>query len=395
MLSKSILVAVAPFMLASTLVACSKPEALEEPIRSVKVMTVGMQTMHAQLEYAAEVKARIESRLSFRVGGKLIARPVEVGQRVMPGQLLGQIDSQDFKLANDAARAQWSGALTNRDLAASDYKRYLGLKEQNFISGAELERRETQLKSAQAQLDQAQAQLAAQGNQSGYASLHADVRGVVTGVFVEQGQVIAAGTPVLQLAQDGPRDVVFAVPEDKVNDLKPGTQVSVQVWSTRSVRKGVVREVAASADPVTRTFTVKAALNGQDELALGSTVSVLAGNLQPVGVQAIKLPTSALRQEGQNTAVWVLDPATMTVKSQTIKIATADGNDMVIAAGLLPGAQVVVAGVHVLAAGQKVSIYKEKTPVALTSKAQTAINSEVTIDAASKPAAAAAPVVSK
>jgi RND family efflux transporter MFP subunit len=189
--------------------------------------------------------------------------------------------------------------------------------------------------------------------------------------------------------------VVFAVPEDKVNDLKPGTQVSVQVWSTRSVRKGVVREVAASADPVTRTFTVKAALNGQDELALGSTVSVLAGNLQPVGVQAIKLPTSALRQEGQNTAVWVLDPATMTVKSQTIKIATADGNDMVIAAGLLPGAQVVVAGVHVLAAGQKVSIYKEKTPVALTSKAQTAINSEVTIDAASKPAAAAAPVVSK
>jgi RND family efflux transporter MFP subunit len=304
---------------------------------------------------------------------------VEVGQRVKPGQLLAQIDIQDLKLASDGARAQWNSALINRDLAASDYKRYQGLKEQNFISGAELERRDAQLKSAQALLDQAQAQLAAQGNQSGYASLRADVRGVVTGVFVEQGQVISAGIPVLQLAQDGPRDVVFAVPEDKVNDLKVGSEVRVRVWFSRAELKGVVREVAASADPITRTFTVKASLNAKDEIALGSTVSVVAGSAQQLVAHAIKLPTSALRLEGQTTAVWVLDVASMTVKSQTIQIATADGNEVVVATGLQPGALVVVAGVHVLAPGQKVSIYEAKSPVAPTGKAHDAINSKANV----------------
>jgi len=354
------------------LVACSKPAPQDEPIRAVKLITVGVQATQSTLEYAGEVKARVESRLAFRVGGKLIDRPVEAGQRVKAGQLLAQLDPQDLKLAADASRAQLAAARTNRDLAAADFKRYKELKDQNFISGAELERRDAVLKAAQAQLDQAQAQLAAQGNQASYAALHADVPGVVTAVLAERGQVVAAGSPVLQIAQDGARDVVFAVPEDKVAAIKLGSEVQVRVWSVPGTLKGLVREVAASADPITRTFAVKVALLAKDDLALGSTVSVLPGGLQRVGVPVIKLPTSALRQEGQATAVWVLDAISMTVKSQIVQIATADGNDVVVAGGLQPGMQVVVAGVHVLAPGQKVTIYKENIPLALTSKAQTA-----------------------
>ena len=140
---------------------------------------------------------------------------------------------------------------TNRDLAAADFKRYPTLRDQNFISGAELERRETTLKAAQAQLDQAQAQLASQGNQAGYANLVADVSGVVTAVEAEPGQVVTAGTPVVRIAQDGPRDVVFSVPEDKVAAIKPGSDVAVRVWADDSTSlAGKVREVAASADPV-------------------------------------------------------------------------------------------------------------------------------------------------
>jgi multidrug efflux system membrane fusion protein len=86
----------------------------------------------------------------------------------------------------------------------------------------------------------------------------------------------------------------------------------------------------------------------------------------------IKLPTSALRQEGQGTAVWVLDATSMTVKLQPVQVATADGNAVVITAGLQPGMQVVTAGVHVLSPGQKVTLYKEKMPPALSSQAQTA-----------------------
>jgi RND family efflux transporter MFP subunit len=357
---------------ASLLAACSKPAVPEEPIRAVKVMTVGVQPLLAGLEYAAEVRARVESRLGFRVGGKLIERQVDIGQRVKAGQVLARLDPQDLKLSADAARAQVAAAQTNRDLAAADFKRFSVLKDQNFISGAELERRETTLKAAQAQLELAQAQLSVQGNQAAYANLISDVSGVVTAVLAERGQVVTAGTPVVQLAQDGARDVVFAVPEDKVAAFKMGSEVVVQVWAAQRTLSGQVREVAASADPVTRTFTVKVALAARDDLALGSTATVVPTALQHAGARVIKLPTSALRQSGSTSAVWVLDTASMTVNLQSVQIATADGNDVVVAGGLVPGMQVVTAGVHVLAPGQKVTVYKEKQALALTSKAQTA-----------------------
>jgi membrane fusion protein, multidrug efflux system len=343
---------------AGALMACSRPAPSAEPIRAVKVITVGLQAPASTLEYAGEVRARVESRLGFRVGGKLLDRSVEPGQHVKAGQLLARLDPQDLKLAADAARAQLAAARTSHALAAADFKRYQALKDQDFISGAELERRDAVVQAARAQLDQAQAQLSVQGNQATYASLHADAAGVVTAVLAERGQVVAAGAPVVQLAQDGVRDVVFSVPEDKLATIRLGAEVQVSRWSLPGTLKGLVREVAASADPATRTFAVKVAVQTKDALALGSTVSVWPMALQPSGLAVIKLPTSALRQEGQSTVVWVLDGTSMTVKSQVVQVATADGNDVVVTGGLQPGMQVVVAGVHVLAPGQKVTIYK-------------------------------------
>jgi membrane fusion protein, multidrug efflux system len=331
--------------------ACSKTEVPQEPVRAVKVLTVGVDKFQSEHE----------SRLGFRVGGKIVRRQAELGQRVKAGQVLAQLDPQDYQLAAEAARAQVAAALTNRDLAAADFKRYAALKDQNFISGAELEKRETTLKAAQAQLDQAKAQLASQGHQAEYTSLVADASGVITAIEAEPGQVVSAGTPVVRIAQDGPRDVVFAVPEDKVAAIKPGSDVSVRVWAEQATLEGKVREVAASADPVTRTYSVKVGLDASASPPLGATVYISPKALSLAGAPVIKLPTSALRKEGQGTAVWVVDKSTMTVKSQPVQIATADGNDAVISGGLQPGMLVVSAGVHVLSPGQKVTIYQEKT----------------------------------
>jgi RND family efflux transporter MFP subunit len=355
--------------------ACSRPAPSEEPIRAVKILTVGVEGMRAGGEFAGEVRARVESRLSFRVGGKIVRRQVELGQRVRVGEVLAQLDPQDYQLAAQAAKAQVTAALTNRNLAAADFKRYKELRDQNFISGAELERRDATLKAAQAQLDQANAQGTAQGNQAAYTTLVADIAGVVTAVEAESGQVVAAGTPVVRIAQDGPRDVVFSVPEDKVAQISIGSGVDVRAWGVPTLLRGVVREVAASADPVTRTFGVKVALPVKDAPALGATVSLSPQALNRSGVQVIKLPTSALRQDGQSSAVWVLDSASMTVKLQPIQVLTADGNEVVVSAGLQPGMQVVAAGVHVLSPGQKVTIYKEKTATVPVNTAQTAIQS--------------------
>ena len=357
------------------LAACTKPEPPQEPVRAVKVISVGASSFESGYEFSGEVRPRVESRLGFRVAGKIVRRQAELGQRVKAGQVLAQLDPQDFQLAADASRAQVAAASTNRDLAAADFKRFSALKDQNFISGAELERRETTLKAAQAQLDQAKAQLSSQGNQARYTTLVADVSGVITAIEAEPGQVVSAGTPVVRIAQDGARDVVFSVPEDKVAAVTPGSPVTVRIWAENRSVEGKVREVAASADPVTRTYPIKVALDASAQLALGSTVYVSPQALSHAGAQVIKLPTSALRQEGKGTSVWVLDKGTMTLKSQPVQIATADGNDAVVASGLQPGALVVSAGVHVLSPGQKVTIYQEKVAAVPAPGAQDATKS--------------------
>lgn len=355
---------VAALLPIALLAACSRGEPPPDPVRAVKVMTVAASGLQSHVEFSGEVKARVESRLGFRVGGKITSRTAEMGQQVRAGTVLAQLDPQDYRLAADAARAQLSAAATNRDLAAADFKRFQALREQNFISGAELERRETAYKAAQAQYEQAQAQLASQGNQARYTSLVADVSGVITAVEAEAGQVVSAGTPVVRIAAEGPRDVVFAVPEDKVAALRPGTDVAVRLWAGNGELQGRIREVAASADPVTRTYPVKVSLEPRARPPLGATVTVMPQALGHAGAQVIKIPTSALRQEGKGSAVWVLERQTMTVRSQPVQVATADGNDAVIAAGLQPGMQIVTAGVHVLASGQKVSVWQEKTSAA-------------------------------
>ena len=364
--------------LGAALAGCSRPEPPPEPLRAVKLLTVGASEVQAQRLFAAEVRARVESRLGFRVGGKLVQRPVELGQAVRAGQLLAQLDARDYRLAVQAAQAQVAAATTQRDLAQADYERFAQLKAQNFISGAELDRRRASLQAAQAQLTQALAQASSQGNQENYTQLRADADGVVTAIEAEPGQVLEQGQTVLRLAQDGARDAVFAVPEDLVSQLRVGQEVAVRPWggAAEGVAKlrATVRDIAASADPVTRTFTVKAALSGSPLPPLGATLTVYPSAFAPSGVQALRLPTSALWAQGQQTAVWVFDAASSTVRAQVIEVAQVDGNEVLVRAGLQAGAQVVATGVHVLAPGQKVSIYQAKTAPEAAKQAQAAPN---------------------
>ena len=353
--------------------ACSKPAPVAEPVRSVKLLTVGTSALAPSSEYAGEVKARVESRLGFRVGGKLLQRPAEVGQRVAAGQLLAQLDASDLALASQAAQAQVSAAQTQRDLAAADLQRYLDLKNQGFVSSAEIERRQATLQAAEASVRQARAQAGVQGNQAGYARLLADAAGVVVGVEAEVGQVVSAGSPVVRLARDGARDVVFAVPEDRLSTVRTGTTAQVRLWSAGqrlAPLDATVREVAASADAATRTYQVKLSLPAGTEVALGATATVSLRAELGAAPAAIQLPTSALMRGDAkaqpagapaSTAVWVFDPASSTVQPRPVVVAGANGNQLVIAAGLQPGEQVVAAGVHLLAPGQQVVRFEAKT----------------------------------
>lgn len=349
------------FLLSATLLVlggCGKPEPPPEPVRSVRTIEVGGESAGLVLEYAGEVRAHTESRLGFRVGGKLVERPVGLGDRVRAGQVLARLDPQDLRLGQDAAQAALAAARANLEQTEADFKRFRELREQGFISSAEMERRETALRSAQAQHRQAMAQAQAQGNQAEYSVLRADVAGVITAVDSEPGMVVAAGTPVVRLAHDGPREVWFSVPEDKVELVlqlrTDNVPLEVRLWSDRErALQARVEEVAAAADSVTRTYLVKANL-GRTDLPLGQTASVRIA--VPAAARAIKLPLAAVFEQQGRSAVWVYEPATSTVRATPVQVAGAEGNMVLVSGGLQPGQRVVVAGVHALSPGQKVKL---------------------------------------
>ena len=243
------------------------------------------------------------------------------------------------------------------------------MRSQGFISSLELERREATLKASRAQADQALSQAQLQGNQSRYAVLTADVNGVVVGMDAEVGAVVSAGSTVFRIAQDGRRDAVFNVPEDRVNairaalgkaaDKADGVAVKLTVPNQTSVA-ATVREVAAAADPMTRTFVVKADI-GSINLSIGQSVTIRVESGDAIA-QAIRLPLAAVFESQGKPAVWIVDPTNMTVRTQPIVIGGALDNEVLVAQGLSPGQVIVTAGVHTLTPGQRVSRYVAAQP---------------------------------
>ncbi len=356
-----------------TLGACSKVPPAPEPVRAVKTMIVQPTTSAGAYEYSGEIRARVESRLGFRVGGKMTERSANLGDAVRAGQVLARLDPRDLRLGQDVAVAAVASAEVSLRQSDSDFKRYRDLRDQGFISNAELERRETTLKVAQAQLQQARAQSGVQGNQAAYAALVADADGVVTGVEVDPGTVVAAGTPVLRLAHDGPRDVVFSVPEDKVDMIQALAarkgSVRVRFWGTGTPQiEARVREVAAAADPTTRTFLVKADLGeaAPAALRLGQTANVAIDGPRLAGVA--RVPLSALKEDHGKSTVWMVDAASMTTVARPVLVGGAKGNEAIVVAGLAAGDRIVTAGVHMLSPGQKVRLYADpEAPIAAAS----------------------------
>lgn len=352
-----------------TLAACGKKPADTVPERAVRTLVLEASEAGEEREFAGELRARSESRLGFRVPGKVLERKVGLGDSVRQGQVLMRLDPADLQLAAEAAQAALRAAKTQRDSQAADMKRFRDLHAQGFISAAELERRNAGYEAAQAQFEQARAQARAQNNQAEYGELKADATGVITSVDAEPGTVVAAGTPVLRLAQDGARDVVFHVPEHEVaalRDLAGKGRLSVLVAGQVQDIPAKLREVAQAADPVTRTFLVKADIGVQPSLRIGQTARVLLSTPKTAG--AVRLPMSALLESKGQAQVFVLDAATMTVRLRPIEVAGAEGAEVLVAGGLSARQEVVTAGVHVLRDGEKVRRYGAAPAAAAASR---------------------------
>lgn len=335
------------FWMAATLLlaACGEKippsDKIDTGLRVVKVMTVGDGGTKSQATYSGEIRARHETQLAFRVGGKIIERLVETGQHVAAGQPLARLDPTDLTLA--AAQAE-----ANHRLAQAELARTRELRQKNFISQAVLDAKEAAARQAEAQVRLAK-------NQIGYATLYADHAGVITAVLAEAGQVVTSGQAIFRLARDGEREVAINLPEAALSRLKIGAGGTARLWSAdvsaEQTYRAVLREIAPAADPATRTFAARVALiDAPANLPLGLTASV---SFEQSEAPPTVVPLSAIIQQGDRPAVWVV-AADDTVSLRPITIARYSDAGAVVSEGLTAGETIVAAGAFRLVAGEKV-----------------------------------------
>lgn len=344
---------------ALVLAACSKPAAPPPAPRTVIAQVVGAKPGDGANVYSGEIRARYENDLAFRVGGKVVARYVDVGAIVKKGQPLARLDPQDAQLGADGARSALAAAEADHALAKAEVERYRDLYAKKFVSQAVLDARETAFNTTKARLEQARAQLATARNQSSYTTLAAEADGVITAVSVEAGQVVAAGQTVMRFARPAEKEVVISLPESRLAELRDAKQIQVAVLAApEKPYAGEIREVAPTADPTTRTFAVKITLLAPDDaVKLGMTANVALG--QRAAPETLSVPLTALTQIDGQPAVWVVDPRTSKVNLRPVTVAAYREDGATIATGLKAGEVVVTAGAHKLLAGETVRVESE------------------------------------
>ena len=342
-----------PLLLLLTLGACKEPEIPATVIRPAQVWTVSDQaTTRNGVTYSGETKAREEADLAFRVSGKVITRKVDPGDSVKAGQVLASLDTTDLNLNINTARASLAAAEADFTQAQTELARVSTLRRKQFIGQASLDSAQAAHDAAAAKVASAKAQLKLSGNQASYTELRAEQPGIITQVNIEAGQVIAAGTPAAHIAYAGERDIHIRVGEATAQTLQTGALTDIKLWSQPdTVFQGKVREISPATD-TTRSFLVKISLlNPPADLRLGVTADV---SLVSTTTEASHwLPASALFQQGQQTAVWVVN-TDQQVQLLPIKVLAYHESGVTVT-GLQPGTKVIAAGVHKLSAGQVIN----------------------------------------
>jgi len=340
-------------IVATTLVACEKPEALIAAPRPALVTTIRTAADQQTMAITGEIKPRYTSTEGFRVAGKIIKRYVEEGQVVQKGQLLVQLDSADARLSLQTNQADIQAADAQLALAKTNLERQRQLLAQHFISDAALDRFESDYKTALARLTQTKAQAALSNNLSSYTSLVADRAGIVSMVNAEPGQVVATGEPVVEVIDPTQLEVHIPVAESRLQQLAIGDVASMRLWVDQAVSYPVkVREIAPIADEASRTFLVKLSLHKPNKtVKIGMTAGVIFKSTAP---DRLIVPSAAVVERDNQTVVWKVDQDNK-VYPQPVEVFSFSENGVIIKSGLKPNDKIVVAGAHSLIKDQVIN----------------------------------------
>lgn len=308
--------------------------------------------------YSGTIHSRIEQDLSFRVGGRILERKVNIGDRVVAGQLLMRLDPADYEDAVNGATAAVSAAQAQAIRANASFDRLSALAASGSTSVDAIEQARAAKDSADASLKAAQAQLATVRNQRAYTELRADGAGIVTAIPAEAGQVAEVGQPVIRIAMAGPPEAVVGLPDA---GHAPGEAATVTIFGAQaSTHSAHLRQISAAADPATRLFEARYVLDATlADAPLGSTVTVTP-SVTLTASPGVDIPLSALVDKGDGTKVWTID-AGGRVRARPVKVLRLNEETATIVGGLSRGDVVVAAGAQLLHEGEVVSTIRGGT----------------------------------
>ncbi|QJP16687.1 efflux RND transporter periplasmic adaptor subunit [Starkeya sp. ORNL1] len=341
---------------ATALSACG--EAASAPPQAhemVKVQTVSFQPIARTVSLTGTIAARIESKLSFRVAGRIAARKVDVGDHVKAGDVLATIETPEQEADVQSARATLRASEATLVQAQSSFARQKQLIASGFTTRSNFDSAQEQLRSAEGAVESARADVGTAEQQLSFTILKADADGVITARDAEAGQVVAAAQTVFTLARDGARDAIFDVYEALLADTPPSDRVEIRLLSDQDVvATAVVREVSPTFDAATGTVRVKMSLiDPPAAMGLGAAVF---GSGKWAAKNLIPLPWTSLSAGEAGPTVWVVDPKTNAVSQRPITVDHYGTGQILVSAGLKQGETVVTAGGQFLRAGQVVAI---------------------------------------
>jgi RND family efflux transporter MFP subunit len=348
--------AVGALILMLAVSACNKEEkaATATAVRPVRTVTVAYQDTGDTLSLTGEIQPRYQADIGFRVDGKILQRPVDVGTEVKKGDLIARLDPQQYRQDLEVAKSEVAAAKAEVTRSQAQEARQGELLKNGHTTRVKYDQALKAFKTAEAQLDAARAKEVQASENLGYTELKADTDGVITAVGADAGQVVGAGHMVVRLAQPGEREAVFNVAEAAFKTAPKNPTVMVHLVSNPDIKAtGTVRYVSPQADPATRTYTVRVSLpDAPPQMRLGANV---VGTVTLAQARAATIPGSAIFQKDGKAAVWLVEKDD-TVQLKPISVDRYQGDSVVVGSGLAEGDRVVTGGVQKLLPGQKVSL---------------------------------------
>lgn len=339
------------------LVLAASPAPADTPL-AVHVVAAHAVPMAEGYELTGTIEARNPVPLSFRGGGRVSEVLVQVGDRVQAGAVLARVESTQPRAAQEAGAAQLAATEAGLTQARLAQERASDLLARGAGTRADLDLANEALLAAQSAHEQAAAQLEKAHQALADTEITAPVAGIITERSAEPGQIAGPAQPVLTLAPDGEREVIFHGPGVAQVDSLLGRAITVRPLDAPGEEiAATVSEISPLANAQTGTVIVRARLAPDGgNAALGEPVVASVTLDESL---TTSLPAAALAVLGGQPAVWVMDPDSGAVALQVIELAGYSSDTIEVASGLPEGALVVTDGAHLLYPGRIVRPVEE------------------------------------